>query len=343
MTTLLRRHRLARVAGIAVSVFSVWLVFRLVDVRATAEQLARANPAPLAAALGVIAFQLLLRTIRWRALLAVTDPPGPLRIRALLPVLLVGYLGNAVLPARLGEPIRAYLVARQERIDGARAFGTVVLERVLDTASLAWLAFGAAVAASAASWLVQATGLVAAAGVVGVLVLVSGGVGLVTQWLESVGVRLRVQRAADLVRFIRLVASGADGAVQRGTVTLAIGVSLACWLLDATTFWLVGRSIGIDLAPAVALLIAAVTVLGTAIPSAPGYVGTFELAAAYTAGALGVPGSSALALAVLAHAVTVLPVAIAGAASVAASGSSLGAMSVGAEQMRGASATSPPS
>jgi uncharacterized membrane protein YbhN (UPF0104 family) len=95
-------------------------------------------------------------------------------------------------------------------------------------------------------------------------------------------------------------------------------------MLDATTFWLAGRAIGVSMSPAAALIVAAVTVLGTALPSAPGYIGTFELAAATTAGALGVSAVPALALAVLAHALAVLPVAAAGAVSLAAMNAGLG-------------------
>jgi uncharacterized membrane protein YbhN (UPF0104 family) len=97
-----------------------------------------------------------------------------------------------------------------------------------------------------------------------------------------------------------------------GAIVFAALVSAACWVLDATTFWLVAQSIGVPVSPAAALLIGAVTVLGTALPSAPGYVGTFDLAAATTAQAFGVAATPALALAVLAHALMVLPTATAG-------------------------------
>jgi glycosyltransferase 2 family protein len=92
-------------------------------------------------------------------------------------------------------------------------------------------------------------------------------------------------------------------------------VSAACWVLDAATFWLVALALHAPVSPAAALLISAVTVLGTALPSAPGYVGTFDLAAAAAARALGVASSPAAALALLAHAVTVLSTAGAGAVS----------------------------
>lgn len=104
----------------------------------------------------------------------------------------------------------------------------------------------------------------------------------------------------------------------------AAGISLIAWMLDAASFWLAAQALGIDISFAAATLVAAITVLGTAIPSAPGYVGTFELAASSVAIALGVPPESAVAMAILAHAMMLLPPAIAGAVSLLIVGSTLG-------------------
>jgi uncharacterized membrane protein YbhN (UPF0104 family) len=81
-------------------------------------------------------------------------------------------------------------------------------------------------------------------------------------------------------------------------------ISVACWLLDGTIFFLMSLAVGASLGWTECLLIAGVTVLGTAIPSAPGYVGTFELAAVAAGVALGLPSDSVLAVAVLVHALT---------------------------------------
>jgi uncharacterized membrane protein YbhN (UPF0104 family) len=88
--------------------------------------------------------------------------------------------------------------------------------------------------------------------------------------------------------------------------------SLGAWLANVAMFWLVGEAVGASLGPAQAILVTAVSVLATAIPSAPGYVGTFELACVAVAGSNGVPRDVALAMAVLAHVLGLLPVAIGG-------------------------------
>ena len=320
-----KQRRVIRGVGLLVSLASLWLVLHSVDVGASVKLLTGANPLPIVACLAVVATQLTLRSVRWRLLLPSPPGGGSIRLRRIAPALLVGYLGNAVLPARLGEPIRAYLVARREKLDPAEAFGSVVLERIVDTATLAVVAFAAAVAVNAPGWIVQTTALAALASVALTAVLIVVGLGP----LVRLGRRLLSHlpgagQTAPILGRLDVFARGIDRPSRSWAVVMAVVISGACWMLDATTFWLAAGAIGVSMSPAAALLVAAVTVLGTALPSAPGYVGTFELAAAATAGALGVAAAPALALAVLAHAMTVLPLAAGGAISLAAMDMGLG-------------------
>jgi uncharacterized membrane protein YbhN (UPF0104 family) len=108
--------------GVLISAAAIFLVLRSVDVRGTLATMVHAWLVLLAAALPLIAIGIALRSWRWQRLL----PADPRRVPVLriVPVLLIVYLGNAVLPARLGEPIRAYLLARRESFSSARVFGT---------------------------------------------------------------------------------------------------------------------------------------------------------------------------------------------------------------------------
>jgi glycosyltransferase 2 family protein len=326
-----RGSLVVRLVGLLVSVAALWVVIHSVDLAACADVLSRANPVLLIACLAVIATQVTLRALRWRLLLPPRRGGGHAKVRRIIPVLLVGYLGNAVLPARLGEPIRAYLVARREDLDAAEAFGSVVLERVVDTATLAVMAFVAAMAVNAPTWIVQATAVAAIAGTAVTVALVVIGPGRMVLWTRRIVAHLPfATRAEPILKRLDDFARGIDRPSRSSAIVVAALVSAACWMLDATTFWLVAQSIGVPVDPAAALLIAAVTVLGTALPSAPGYVGTFELAAATTAQALGVSAAPALALAVLAHAMTVLPTAGAGAVSLIAMDARLGRLATDA-------------
>jgi uncharacterized membrane protein YbhN (UPF0104 family) len=227
--------------------------------------------------------------------------------------------------------MRAVIASRRERIGATEAFGSVLVERLIDIAMLAIVGFAAAFLVGAPGWIVQLLGTAAAVGAVGMIVLVTVGLGPILSLAERVGLT-RWPRVQDVAfRFVATL----GGRARRGPMLWAAGFSIGAWLLDATSFWLAGQVVGADLLYTGAIIVSAVAVMGTALPSAPGFVGTFELAAAGTAGALGVPGAEALALAIVIHAMTLIPLAIAGAVSLVVMGADLGEVAHAAEAQRG--------
>jgi glycosyltransferase 2 family protein len=325
-----RRLILATV-GLVASGVALYLVLRSVDLEATVQILVAASPLPLVAALVPLFGSMVLRSWRWQRLL-----PGPPSLLRILPVLLVGYLGNAVLPARLGEPIRAYLLARRESLSSAAVFGTVILERVLDLATLALMAFVATLLIAAPSWLTQLTAVAAALAISVVALLVFVGISPLVRLIHRLVGPEPGAIVGRLLGPLERFAMGVAGGARRSSVAQAFAISIPVWLADTATCSLVGRSLGIELTPAESLIIVAVGALGTSIPSAPGYIGTYELAVSGAAGAFGVAPETALAFAVLLHAVTLVPIAIAGAASlVMMGGGSLGSLARASELERG--------
>lgn len=325
--TRMGRRAIVVAIGFLISAGALWVVLQAIDLSDTVRVLAQAHPLLAAGIVGVVAVQVSFRAWRWSVLLP-TERRLP--FGRLLPPLLIGYLGNTVLPARLGEAMRAVVVARRERVGTTEALGSVVVERVIDVATLAVLAFLASLVVDAPTWAVQALGALAAGGVVGIGILSTVGVGPLVLLADRLGMR-RSPRARDVVaRF----ADTLGGPSRRRPIIAAAGISFIAWLLDATSFWLAGQAVGADLSYAAAMLVGGVAVLGTAIPSAPGFVGTFELAAAGMATALGVPGAEALAMAVVVHAMTLLPLALGGAASLIIIGADLGELARNAEATR---------
>lgn len=329
-----RRAWLWRGIGLLISVVAVAIVFSTVDVVATWDVLSAADLVVLTAALVVLALQISVRGLRWRILLPPRPDGSPIPVARTIPPMLVGYLGNAILPARLGEPIRALLVARRERIDALVAFGATILERGIDTVTLALIGFAAALTLGAEWWIVAVSAIVSLVGLVALGLLVAVGLtrlaDIAAAVLERIGQAERTQR---LQGWARSFATGVDRGRNLRRLGKALGLSVFAWTLDALIFYIVALSLGIELGYAGAMLIGAVSVLATAIPAAPGSIGTFELAATATAVALGVPRPEALALAVLVHLVTVLPVAIAGAVSLIAMGTGLGRLAEEAEHV----------
>lgn len=321
------RRRLVVAAGLLISTVALFLVVRSIDIAEAARVMVSANPVPLAAIVALVAVQVVLRAFRWSVLLPRLADGRRIPFPRLVPPLLTGYLGNAVLPARLGEPMRAVVAARREGVGMPEALGSVLVERVVDTATLAPVAFAAALVVGAPDWVIRVLGLTAAGSAVILATLLTMGAMPLVRLAHRVVPASR-HGVRDVIERFGATLGGRD---RRPHLLTAAAISTAAWLLDACSVWLVATSIGVSVDYPAAMLIAGIGTLGTAIPSAPGYVGTYELAVAGIAGVVGVPPAPALALAVLIHVMTLGPVAIGGAVSIVAIGADLNEVARAAE------------
>lgn len=302
-----RLRLLARSAvGLAVSLVSVALVLRVAEPAETAAVLGAAQGPLVALVVALVAGDVLLRSTRWHRLLR---PVAPLPWITVVRFAWIGFLANAVLPARLGEVVRSVLLGRHAGISRTMVLGTVVVERVIDLVVLVGLAAVGVLVAGTRSISTElvVTGVSLAA------LLVLGLVAVVALRERVAGTRL-TGLVARMPRIAALAARLADGLAvvrDRRAVAAAVVLSLAAWAVGSVAWWVGAAALGVTLAPGDAVLVMAVVSLSTAIPSGPGYVGSWELAAVTALGFLGVDASTALAVALLVHGV-VLGVTVAG-------------------------------
>src|SRR5437764_11502019 len=124
----------------------VVLFLHNVDLWRVATDIMRARPEWLALSLATMLANLAIRSLRWKFLL---EPLGPTTFATAFRATAVGFAASSVLPARAGEVIRPYFLARtagsRERMTATGAFATIILERLLDTITvlilLAWFVF----------------------------------------------------------------------------------------------------------------------------------------------------------------------------------------------------------
>jgi glycosyltransferase 2 family protein len=293
--------------GVIGTVAAIAAIVLAVDVPKAIAAIPRFDAVWLVPALAALTLQMLLRATRWSKLLSVATG-RPIRLRRILEPLLVGYLGNNVLPARAGEAVRTVLVARREGIGVGEVAATVITERVLDLITLVGVA-------AVAVWL--ATGGV---GGVGVGLIVVGVVGVAVARIVSTQALRRgwLDRLPDnkLFGLVRGLIT-AMGRLPLSVLLMSAGFSLLAWGCDAVIVLSVGRAVGADLPVAAAIAIGAGAVIGTAAPAAPGYVGTFELAAIAGGAAVGVPAETVLPIALVYHLMGLVPISIAGAIAMA--------------------------
>src|SRR5688572_33183623 len=125
-----RRTILRTVLGVAISGIAIWILARSVDVPRTVDVLRTANPAWILLMVGTVFLDVAARGGRWHALLL---PIKRLPYRRVLGYTYLGYLANNVLPARLGELVRAHALGEGEGVSRTMVLGTVVVERIVDT------------------------------------------------------------------------------------------------------------------------------------------------------------------------------------------------------------------
>jgi len=304
-----RQTALRAAVGVAVSVAAIYLVTRAISVDDTLRVLADARWDLVALTGLLLAIDVAIRGLRWRALLS---PIALLPRGSVLGHLLVGYLANSALPARLGELVRAFSLADREGMSRSAVVGTVVVERLIDLGVLAIAAFaGIAFVTSASVFLLGAvTGLVVGFGGLAVL-LFMGRTGAAPRWLDRVPAGRIRSTVHGLINGLSVIRSAA-------VLTQATIFSAVAWGVTALAFATAGSAVGVNLTIPQALLFAAAVNLATAIPAGPGYIGTFELAAISVSAAIGISPLTGLAMGLIVHASTLILTSLGGLASLAA-------------------------
>lgn len=294
--------------GIAISIVAIWRVLVGVDLARTWQIIGGALPAWLLLSVALTAGDVSLRAIRWQRLVR---PLAAVRFLPMLSYLLVGYLANNILPARLGELVRSHYLGDREGISRASSLGTVVVERVVDTAVV--VAIGAV-----AILVLHVRGVVASAVLIGLavsgLLVVGLALGIAAHRLPGAErVIALAERRPRLAELARRLQDGLAVASRPRTLAEAIGLSVVAWGASLLAVAAAGQAIGLELTIGEAALLASGVALATAIPSAPGYVGTFEWTFVLIAGALGIPAEPAFALALLVHALILVLTSVGGA------------------------------
>ncbi len=234
------------------------------------------------------------RGLAWRVILG-----GRASLWRVLAALNQGYLLNNLLPWRLGEIGRAVLLGRRPGLNPPMVLSSIVVERLYDMVLAVGLLLAMAPVAFRSSWAPQAA-LLGGAAVVAAMALLLW----ITRRPES---------------FLLLVSrlpggrgrwEGMARAVQDGLMTLrdarqmltGFGWMALSWGLAALEYWLVLCAFVPGAPVTWALLTLCVTLLGVAIPSAPGYLGVFEASAMAALALFGVGGGLALGYALVLHA-----------------------------------------
>jgi uncharacterized protein (TIRG00374 family) len=294
--------------GLAISVVCGYVAVHGVEWSAVGTALGRINLFTLLPATGCLGLLFALRAYRWQRLV---EPLHPLPFRPFWLATLIGFMANDILPLRMGELVRAYALSHLTSVRLSSALATTVLERILDAIMIGLLLLVTLSGFSLPPWLTRANLIVLAASVVALI----GGWGLVRYRVENVS-WLPPGLAALLANF----ASGLQSLRSVSILVVVLFLSLAVWLSLALYYWVLLRGCGFVLPMEAALMVTVVTVLGVALPAAPGFVGTFQYAMIVALSFFSIPKEEALAFSLVAHVLQLVPVIVAGLIALARSG-----------------------
>lgn len=305
--------------GLLVSAVSLGLVLYFADLRKLAEALRLADYRFVALSMLVTLTWLLVRGLVWRTLLQDKAP-----YQAVFWSLNEGYLLNNLLPFRLGEIGRAFLLARKAQLGFWQVLSTIVIERILDLALAVGLLFTTLPFVVGASWARQASIVVGGAVVSGLAVLYL----LARNRERAIDLFERLSQRWPLLyrlggKAITPFFNGLGVLTDGLRFLRAVGWMVVNWLVAITQYAIMVNAFF----PGANLLWAAfslgVAALGIAAPSSPGAVGVLELSIVGALSLFGLDASTALALAITIHLVQYLITGALGAYALARDGESL--------------------
>lgn len=307
-----RRRWGVSLVGLAVSALAIVVVASRVDGAAVWDALRQADPFWLAAAVPLRAASLSAMAVRSQVLLR---PIVDVSFSTAWVSHLVGFVGNNLLPFRAGELLRVAWLKRRSGASGTALLSAAALERLLDLLVLL-VVFLVALPSmvidldpGAAPWIV-ATLLFAVLGLsVGVSHRPDDFVAFVERVSAAAGRRVSRVLRDRAHRF----AVGLAGLSSARAVVLAVVATMVYWTVSVAgvSLWLV--AFGLDLAWSAPLIIIVYLAFGTLLPSAPGFVGTYHLAATSALLLLGVDEATAVSVAVAGHFVSFVPWTVGGA------------------------------
>ncbi len=273
-----------------------------------------------------------VRAWRWQHLLA---PLGPTRFVNAFRTTVIGFAVSSLLPARPGEVLRPYLLAKAEGLSATAAFATIVVERVLDLLTVV-LMLGVALAAwrapvpeSALVHAIRAGGMAAgAASIAGLVVMLvaAGRPGTVERLLLSAEAVVPARAARAIASIGRLFTEGFGVLRDPRRLAAAVPLSFLMWIGIAAQTWCITRAFGIDLSASGACVLLAVLVVGVSVPTPGGVGGFHEAYRLAVTGLFGASDTAAVGAAIVLHALSFVPVTLLGIAFMVQDGLTLGRM-----------------
>ena len=306
--------------GVLISALFIWLALGGLQLDEFWGAVKEANYIWLIPGVGVYFVGVWIRAWRWHYLLG---PIKKIPTKSMFPITTIGYMGNNIYPARAGEVLRAVILKRKEGVSVSASLATIIIERIFDGVVMLAFVFvnlselAKLTGASGFVGNIQQVALIGTGVFIGALVVflvaamyphMTAKIGL---WVIH---RLLPQRLH--VKVIGLMNKFLDGLASLRSpfnVLMVFFTSVIIWLLETGKYWFVMHAFDFSVSFFALMLMNGIVNLATTIPSAPGYIGTFDAPGIAVLTAYGVDQATAAGYTLVLHVALWLPITLLGA------------------------------
>jgi len=261
-----------------------------------------------------------VRSWRWHYMLR---PLKKIPTRTMFPIVTIGYMGNNIYPARAGEVLRAVILKQRENIPVSASLATVIVERIFDGVvmlAFVFLNLGELAKLTADSGVIGNIQQVAFWGAIvfigALLVFLLAAMfphntQKIADWFINrlVPFRLREKASQITSRFL----TGLESLRSPQEALMIFFTSVIIWLFETGKYWFVMHAFDFEVSFFALMLMNGIVNLATTIPSAPGYLGTFDAPGIALLSAYGVPAEMATSYTLVLHAALWFPITALGA------------------------------
>jgi len=306
--------------GVLISILFIWLALRGLRLDEFWGAVGQANYWWLLPGVAIYFVGVWVRAWRWHYLLG---PIKKISTKTMFPITTIGYMGNNIYPARAGEVLRAVILKRKEQVPVSASLATIIVERIFD---------GVVMLAFVFVNLPELAKLTGASGFVGniqqVAVIGTGvflgalGIFLLAAMFPQVTAKIGLMVIERFTpkrlhtKIIGIMNKFLDGLASLRSplnVLMVFFTSVIIWLLETGKYWFVMHAFEFNISFFALMLMNGIVNLATTIPSAPGYIGTFDAPGIAVLTAYGVEQPMAAGYTLVLHVALWLPITLLGA------------------------------
>jgi uncharacterized protein (TIRG00374 family) len=306
-----RRMKKKLIIGILVSLVFLYLAFRKVDYTELWQALKGANYWFIIPNVILGIFTMWMRAVRWKYMV---NPIKKVGLGRLFSSVMIGFMANNVLPARLGEFIRAYSLGTKEKISKSASFATIVVERVFDGFSILFILWATLLLFPFPDWVKRGSNLFLAMnlGILAFLIFLEIKTDSTFRFFQSIFKflphKLRTKAEEVFLKFI----SGLKVFRDVSSLVWILTWSVLIWIVTGISNYFVFLAFGLNPPIEVSFILLVVVCLGVMLPAAPGFVGTFQFFSIVALARFGYDKNIALPFSIVLHACQYFPITLLG-------------------------------